>query len=96
MTGRSTELKTVEEAINLIFSELSEAEKKHLASKRKDELIGLHLGWGMAIRNWLGLWSPYSEIIRDFGTRTTNNHPDDVSMYIIEKIWEKLQDNSDA
>lgn len=94
MTGKSKELKTVEEAIDFITSELSPAEKKHLASKRKEDLIGLHLRWGMTIRNWLGLWSPYSEIIRDFGVRTVNNHPDDVSMYIIENIWEKLQDNS--
>lgn len=79
--------RTVEEAVALIIKDMSEKDKQTLRSKKKDELIMYHLGWGTGIRNSFGLWGGNRALMKDTGA----DHPDDASMVIIEAVWEKLQ-----
>ena len=56
----------------------------------KDDLIKLHHSIGQNIRNDLNLW--YDELIQsEFKKQLNIDHPDDISMYIIETIWEDIK-----
>lgn len=47
--------KTVDEAVDRIVAESSDADKERVRSMPKVDLIEFHLGWGMGIRNTFGL-----------------------------------------
>lgn len=89
-TNKNTEKKlpqTVEEAVAQILKEMSATDKETIKSKKKEELIMYHHGWGTAIRNNFGLWGSNKALLKDTG----ESHPDGASMVIIEAVWEKLQ-----
>jgi len=46
---------TIDEAVGVVIASLSEEEKAAIAAMAESELIGLHFGLGMWIRNNLGL-----------------------------------------
>ena len=81
---------SIAEAIKLLDENLPKKEKKKLKSMEKDDLISLHFGFGMGLRNSFGIW-------QDTGfTREMKQimvmHPDDMSAELIEIYWEKLND----
>lgn len=81
---------TCDDAISRLSTELPQSEKAKLAAMARDELIQLHLGFGMGIRNEFGLWVGNFALIESCsGSPAT--HPDDVSMTIIERLWDDLQ-----
>jgi hypothetical protein len=53
----------------------------------ESELIGLHFGLGMWIRNNLGLWQGNDELMQVIRERDQAIHTDDVSMVIIAAVW---------
>jgi hypothetical protein len=63
-------------------------EKAAIAAMAESELIALHLGLGMWIRNNLGLWSENSALLQS--ARAQN--PDDASVVIIEALWRRLRE----
>lgn len=54
-----------------------------IASMREDELIDLHFGLGLSIRNAFGLHESDSKLLADCGVE----HPDDAAGTIIKVLW---------
>jgi hypothetical protein len=79
--------KTVKEAVAQILSKMSDTDKDTVKNTKKEDLIKFHSGWGMGIRNDLGLWQGNKALMKD----TKANHPDEASMVIIEAVWAELQ-----
>jgi len=75
--------KTVDEAVDRLLVILTDTEKKEIKSMVKDDLIFLHFNLGIQIRNGFGLNS-------DNTTLLSGRCADDVSMEIIEVLWNKL------
>ncbi len=82
--------KTVEEAADVVLNNMTNDEKKHLKDAKRESLIHFHFSLGTTIRNKLGLWSGNEVLLKSSGCE----HPDDCSMKIIERVWEKIQENS--
>ena len=79
--------KTVTEAVDILLSQMPEDFKRALRSKKKNELISYHFGWGLSIRSVFNLWDGNNELLKDTGTFDA----DDASMIIIEAVWQRLQ-----
>lgn len=60
---------------------------EQIRSMKEDDLIGMHFGLGMGIRNAFGLWTKGSPLLADLG----GGHPDDASMGLIGALWHDLQ-----
>ena len=71
------------------------------ANTKEGDLVKYHSGYGMHLRNKYKLWfeSPLTKNWRDnpesrnidAGIDCSEDHPDAISMRIIEKIWELTQ-----
>ena len=80
----------IEDAYNSLSEiDLAEIRKCHA----KDDLIWFHNNIGRNIRNDIGLWEN-KEIIELFTTEKNISHPDDISVYILEEIWDEIQSNN--
>ncbi|NOS75001.1 MAG: hypothetical protein HOP36_10815 [Methyloglobulus sp.] len=55
----------------------------------ESELIDLHFGLGLAVRNAFGLHDRGSTLRLSCGTE----HPDDASQIIIQALWEKVKES---
>lgn len=77
---------TVEKAIDILKSVLTEEQKEELAKTKKKDLINYHFTLGMWIRNNFGLWQKNSPLRDDLEV----DHPDDASMEMIERLWKEL------
>lgn len=83
---------TVDEAAGVVLATLSDEDKNQIAGMAEGDLIGLHLGLGMWIRNNLGLWQGNQALMQSIRQHTPDIHPDDVSMVIIEAVWKRLRE----
>ena len=81
---------TCDGAISKLTAELPHLEKQKLSAMKKDDLILLHLGFGLGIRNEFGLWGGNFALIESC-TGSPQSHPDEVSGIIIERLWASLQ-----
>jgi hypothetical protein len=79
---------TVDEAIEYLLSKLDEENRHALKNMKREELIKLHRTYGMGVRNSLGLWGQNTKLRAD--PEIAGMFPDDASMYIIERIWDRL------
>ncbi len=79
--------KTINEAVTILLSEMSGRDKLILRNTKKEDLILFHLTWGEEIRTKFSLWSGNDGLIKD----AKANHPDSVSLEIMETMWEELQ-----
>jgi hypothetical protein len=80
---------TVAEAVDRLIAILDDDQKAVIAAMREDELIDLHFGLGMAIRNAFELYEPGSQLLASCGV----TQPDDASGIIIENLWLRLNDS---
>jgi hypothetical protein len=87
---RDTWPTTVDEAAKQIVGLLNDESKARVRATRKEQLIEFHSGWGMGIRNSLGLWRGNEKLLQSCGGGKPV-HPDDCSMVIIEAVWTLLQ-----
>jgi hypothetical protein len=87
---RDTWPTTVAEAARRIVGALDDESKARVRTMKKDQLIQFHHGWGMGIRNGLGLWRGNDKLLESCGNGT-KVHPDACSMVIIEAVWALLQ-----
>jgi len=78
---------TVTEAVDRLLATLSEKQKAEIAAMKEDDLINLHFGLGMEIRNTFGLHDLGSKLLADCGTP----HPDDGAAVIVKTLWGQLQ-----
>lgn len=92
---------TLEEIVVDLANKLPPGEKKYLAELEKYDLSQLHHGYGTHIRNTYGLWidNPLTKNWRENedgrdirgGVDYSVDHPDAVSMRIIEELWEYVR-----
>ena len=87
---RDTWPTTVDEAARQIASAIDTESRDRIRATKKDQLIQYHHGWGMGIRNSLGLWRGNDKLLQSCGNGT-RVHPDSCSMMIIEAVWALLQ-----
>jgi hypothetical protein len=78
---------TVEEAVDLIVSKLSEDDVSILLGIESPRgMIKFHHGWGTQLRNSLGLWRKESPLRESTGM----THADDASGVIMRAVWERI------
>jgi hypothetical protein len=76
----------------VILAALPEEEVAKIAAMPESELILLHFGLGMWIRNNLGLWQGNDTLMQAINEHEYGGgHPDDVSMLIINAVWQRLR-----
>lgn len=83
---------TIDEAVGVVIATLSDDEKDRITAMAQSELVGLHFGLGMWIRNNLGLWKGNDQLMRAIGDGDPSIHPDDASMVIIGAVCERLRE----
>lgn len=83
---------TMEEAVGVLIAILPETETAKMAAMPESDLIHLHLGLGMWIRNNLGLWQGNDSLMQALRECQPDIHPDDASMLIIEHLWRRLRE----
>ena len=88
-TLETQNLLTPEEVVEDLFNSWDQNSKKEFLAVGFENLITLHHGFGMSIRNIYGLWSPnYPGVIPgDLG----DGHPDGISMKIIEALYKRIE-----
>lgn len=84
----------VKDAVRYLLARLTDDDKAALKAMRRDELIRLHRGYGMGVRNGLGLWGQNPALMRD--PEIAGKFPDAASMYIIEQMWDVLHAPDDS
>ena len=84
--------KTLNEAVEILISELSSTDKETIKAMKKEDLIRFHFGWGTRIRNEFGLWAGNTALLKSCNA----SHPDDASGVIIESVWKRLQEDGDG
>lgn len=81
----------IKNIIKTTTENLTEEDISELLKASKEELINLHHTLGQEIRNNFDLW--FNEpLCKEFEKEIGFNHPDDISQYIIEEVWQNLQD----
>lgn len=95
--------RTLREAVDWLALTLSQAEKDEIAALPEAELIGLHFGLGMRIRNEFGLWRKQNPALLlgcqrvKFKDRANIPdglliiHPDGASGLIVRALWARLR-----
>ena len=86
--------KTVDEAVDILLSEMSDKDKKKLKDMREEDFITLHFTAGMDIRAKFNLWEN-KDLLQSLIGKNVGYicvHPDDASSIIIKKLWKRLQD----
>jgi hypothetical protein len=83
---------TVEAAVQYLRDKLSKEDLARLAAMTEDDLIGLHFGLGLYVRNQLGLWGGNKSLLEATGAW----HPDDASGVIINALWRHVRGSEPA
>lgn len=85
---------SVDEIKNLVYDEvmLSHELLQFFKDSKRDDMIQLHHSFGRYIRNKYDLWSRTWVPDLIDGVDYSKEHPDAISMDIIESIWDKIND----
>jgi hypothetical protein len=83
---------TVEAAVALLEKRLTKENREDLRNRTEEELVQLHMGFGLWIRNELQLWSPRSPLRYAIAESVDQDdiHPDRASSILIKTLWRKL------
>jgi hypothetical protein len=77
---------TIEELIDRVYTETPQSSLYFIKEIPQENLITLHHTFGKFLRNKYFLW------LNEFSIDSSEpSHPDDVSQYIIEQLWKRLQ-----
>lgn len=80
--------KTVNEAVKLIMSLLTETDKASITQMGESEIILENsLGWGQGIRNSFGLFNGNNGLLNDCGTKD----PDEASLVIMRAVSDHIK-----
>ncbi|QTA89071.1 putative molybdenum carrier protein [Desulfonema magnum] len=85
--------KTVENAVDALFSRLSFNERSKIANMPKEKLTGLSSSLSAYIKNEFRLWEGEDEFIKTYHPLSEDDYPDDVSLIIVTELWKKLQES---
>jgi len=84
--------RTVDEAVELLITELSPEDVDRILRTPEEHVIGeLHLSLGMAIRNRWGLWGGNSPLLLSCGTASA----EECSSRILERVWVAVREQAD-
>ena len=86
---------TYVEAVNHVYDLLSDIDRDYVKDVPFFDLIKFHRGWGMNIRNSLGLWGKNKDLLASCAKAngTERIHPENASQLIIEGVWKKLNND---
>jgi hypothetical protein len=89
--------RTVEAAIELVMSRLSDDARKWLRQFESDEIdlqvkLAVGLTPGMSVRAMLGVWGGNDELLAQLPP--AYQHPDDASSFLLIECWRRLRDGS--
>jgi hypothetical protein len=82
--------RTVKAAVRYLLAGLDQKNRDALKAMKRNDLILLHHGFGAGVRHNLGLWGQNQALMND--PELKGMHPDDMSMILIEKLWEHLKE----
>ena len=85
--------RTVEDAIDRLFSELPFKDKTYIAKLEEYELEILHPTLGKYIKEYYGLRFKNSELMKDcrFMAKDKDLHKNDAAALIVKELWKKLR-----
>ena len=78
---------TVDSAVRILRDVIPDEELSAIAAMTETDLVDLHLGLGLWIRNAFGLWKDDSALREATGERD----PDDAAQVIIRALWRSLR-----
>lgn len=84
---------TIDEQVEVVigwFNETPEKFREIFKNTPKEKLVSYHDSLGRQIRNHFKLWTVEWEPEIKGGVDYSPNHPDAVSMKIIETVWERV------
>lgn len=81
--------RTLAEAVEKIITTMPKEDAPVIMKTPRKELSKYHHSWGKRIRNAFGLWKGNPWLTKSVCGEEC--HPDEVSMKIIEAVWDKLQ-----
>jgi hypothetical protein len=81
---------TCDGAADDIVAFLTPAAREDLKRVPADDLILLHHGLGMTIRNRQGFWRGNAALIESC-TGSADSHPDDASFEVVKRAWARVQ-----
>jgi len=85
--------KTIDEAAELLLSELPLKDKVVIANMTIGELPSLNITLGNYIRDSFGLWTGNIDLVESCRAKVGDKefHADNVSIMVIEQLWQKLK-----
>jgi hypothetical protein len=88
--------KTYDAAVDYLIKSMSKEDRDFFKTFPRCDFVTFHMGWGMGIRNGLGLWGGNDSLLRSCAAHVGAEkiHPDNASGILINGVWEKL--NSDV
>lgn len=87
-----TEREYIINVLLLEFSMNDDMTQREFIECPRSRLSMYHHGLGSWIRNQFNLWSyPWTPVLVD-GVDMADDHPDAVSMSIIEEVWDRIQE----
>ncbi|TRZ48892.1 hypothetical protein D4S03_09090 [bacterium] len=87
---------SVDDAVDILLSDLSLNSEIHMAAMKEEDIAGLHFSLGSAIRNEFGLWTG-NEALMESCRKTSGDphlHIDDASMVIIKALWKRIKSSN--
>ena len=78
---------TLESAVRILRDVMSDEDLSAIAAMAETDLLDLHLGLGLWVRNAFGLWKDDSALREATGERD----PDDAAQVIIRELWRTLR-----
>jgi hypothetical protein len=88
---RSQRPKSIEEAVQLLLTELHEKDQQVIKIMAEDQLSSLHFSLGNYIRDRFGLWGSNVELLKACSPDGVLRDADGASMVIMKALWWKLQ-----
>lgn len=87
------EFKEMVDIVESWFRKETDKNKKEFLNTSKEDLVGYHTSLGRSIRNEFKLWDrEWKADIRD-GVDHSPDHPDQISMRVIEEVWSRLKNS---
>lgn len=87
---------TCDEAVSVLVTDMTKKDITEIRTTAFEDLIRYHHGLGTSIRNAFGLWAGNTALMDDcnriFNNKVEPEHPDTVSMLIIQHLWKMLND----
>ncbi len=85
---------SVDEAVDRLLADMQDEDTAALRAMSEDDLIDLHFGLGMYIRNAFGLWQGNKALLASCAEAEGGSgfiDPDDASGVIIEALWRRVR-----